>query len=66
MACGVDVKMLDTAEDGIVLFVERETLDVDSYKLIANFTAQKELSLQLAVGNFVISTHPLSSRWADN
>ena len=64
-ACGVDVKMLDTAEDGIVLYVERETLDVDSYKLIANFTAQKELSLQLAVGNFVISTHPLSARWAD-
>jgi len=62
-AWGVDVKMLDTAEDGIVLYVERETLDIDSYKLIANYTAQKELSLQLAVGNFVISTHPLSSRF---
>jgi len=59
---GVDVKMLDTAEDGIILYVEKETLDVASYKLIANFTAQKELSLQIEAGNFVISTNPLSSR----
>jgi len=43
-ACGVDVKMLDTAGDGIVLYVERETLDVDSYKLIANFTPKKNLA----------------------
>lgn len=61
-SCGIDVKMLDTAEDGIILYVERQTLDVGSYKLLADFAAQKELSLQLEVGNFVISTHPLSSR----
>ena len=60
--CGINVKMLDTAEDGIILYVERETLNVGSYKLLADFAAQKELSLQLEVGNFVISTHPLSSR----
>jgi hypothetical protein len=58
--CGIDVKMLDTAEDGIILFVERETLNFSSYKLLADFAAQKELSLQLEVGNFIISTHPLS------
>jgi len=60
--CGIDVKMLDTAEDGIILYVERETLKVGSYKLLADFAAQKELSLQLEIGNFVISTHPLRSR----
>ena len=60
--CGIDVKMLDTTEDGIVLYVERETLNVSSYKLLADFAAQKELNLQLEVGNFVISTHPLSPR----
>jgi len=60
--CGIDVKMLDTAEDGIVLYVERETLNVGSYKLLADFVAQKELSLQLEVGNFIISTNSLSSR----
>ena len=61
-ACGIDVKMLDTAEDGIILYVERESLNVSSYKLLADFAAQKELSLQLEVGNFIISTNSLSSR----
>jgi len=57
--CGVEVKMLDTAEDGIMLYVERQNLNVGSYKLLADFAAQKELSLQLDIGNFIISTHPL-------
>lgn len=57
----INVKMLDTAEDGIILYVERETLNVGSYKLLADFAAQKELNLQLEVGNLIISTHPLSS-----
>jgi len=60
ITCGIDVRMLDTTEDGIILYVERETLNVGSYKLLADFAAQKELSLQLEVGNFIISTHPLS------
>jgi hypothetical protein len=60
-SCGIDVKMLDTAEDGFVLYVERKTLGVDLYKLLADFAAQKELSLQLEVGNFIISNHPLAS-----
>ncbi|HMK94550.1 MAG TPA: hypothetical protein VK536_04025 [Candidatus Limnocylindrales bacterium] len=59
--CGIDVKMLDTAEDGIILYAERAALNVGSYKLLADFAEQKELSLQLEVGNFIISTHPLSS-----
>ncbi|MGA2682409.1 MAG: hypothetical protein ABSF44_11505 [Candidatus Bathyarchaeia archaeon] len=60
-SCGIDVKMLDTAEDGFVLFVERKTIGVDLYKLLADFAAQKELSLQLEVGNFIISNRPLAS-----
>jgi len=60
-SCGINVKMLDTAEDGFVLFVERKTLGADLYKLLADFAAQKELSLQLEVGNFIISNHPLRS-----
>jgi hypothetical protein len=59
--CCIDVKMLDTAEDGLVLTVERKTLDVSSYKLLADFAAQNELSLQLDIGNFMISTHALSA-----
>jgi len=59
-SCGIDVKMLDTAEDGLVLYVERKILNVDSYKLLADFAIQNELSLQLDIGNFIISTHSLS------
>lgn len=61
VSCGINVKMLDTAEDGFVLCVERKTLGVDLYKLLADFAAQNELSLQLEVGNFIISNHPLAS-----
>lgn len=59
-SCSVDVKMLDTAEDGIVLYVERKTIDQGAYKLLANFATENSLSLQLEVGNFIISTHALT------
>ena len=58
--CSIDVKMLDTAEDGLVLYVERKMLDVGAYKLLADFATQNELSLQLDIGNFFISTHGLA------
>lgn len=60
--CQIDVKMLDTAEDGFVLCVERKALDISRYKLLADFAAQKALSLQLDLGNFIISNHALSSQ----
>jgi hypothetical protein len=56
---GIDLKMLDIPDDGLVLYIERKALDVSSYKLLADFTAQNDLSLQLDLGNFIISTHPL-------
>jgi hypothetical protein len=57
--CGIDLKMLDIAEEGLVLYVERKILNVDAYKLLADFVAQNELSLQLDIGNFIISTRAL-------
>jgi len=57
--CGIDVKMLDFAKGGLVLYVERKTLDVSAYKLLADFSAENDLSLQLDIGNFIISTHAL-------
>ena len=59
--CGIDLKMLDIPEDGLVLYVERKTLDIGAYKLLADFTAQNDLSLQLDMGNFIISTRALPS-----
>jgi hypothetical protein len=61
-SCYIDVKMLDTAEDGVVLYVDRKSLDAGSYKLLADFVAQNGLSLQLEIGNFLISTHALTPR----
>ena len=60
--CGTEMNMLDTKEDGLVLWVERKTLDTSSYKNLADYATQKELSLLLEAGNFIISTHPLPSR----
>jgi len=60
ISCGIDVKMLDIADEGLVLYVERKSVNVDSYKLLADFTTQNELILQLDIGNFIISTHALS------
>ena len=55
--CGIDVKMLDRAEDGLVLYVERKTLDTEAYKLLADFVAQNRLNLNLEIGNFIISNN---------
>ena len=56
---GIDLKMLDIPKGGLVLYIERKALEVSSYKILADFTAQNDLSLQLDLGNFVISTRPL-------
>jgi hypothetical protein len=60
--CGIDAKMLDTAEDGLVLLVERKALEAATYKLLADFTEQNGLNLQLEIGNFIISNHALVPR----
>jgi hypothetical protein len=58
-SCGIDVKMLDLPEAGLVLSVERSSLNAGSYKLLADFAAKNELCLQLEIGNFILSKHPL-------
>ena len=58
-SCGVDLKMLDTSEEGLVLYIERKAIDSSAYKLLADFTAQNALSLQLDIGNFIVSKNAL-------
>lgn len=60
-SCGIDVKMLDIAGEGLVLYVERKALNSGQYKLLADFASQNELNLQLDIGNFIISTNVLPS-----
>jgi hypothetical protein len=58
-SCGIDLKMLDTSEDGLVLYIERKAIDIGAYKLLADYTAQNDLSLQLDIGNFIVSKNAL-------
>jgi hypothetical protein len=53
-------KMLDTAEDGYVLIIERKTVNDASYKLLAEFAIQNKLNLQLEIGNYILSTNALA------
>lgn len=57
--CGINLKMLDTSEDGLVLYIERKEIDISAYKLLADFTAQNNLNLQLDIGNFIVSKNLL-------
>ena len=51
--------MLDIPAVGLVLTVERNSIDIDSYKLLADFAAENNLALQLEIGKFIISDHGL-------
>jgi hypothetical protein len=59
VSCGIDLKMLDTSEDGLVLYIERKAIDISAYKLLADYTAQNDLNLQLDIGNFIVSKNAL-------
>ncbi len=58
-ATGLDAQMLDTAEDGYVLTLERSLLNKASYMLLAEFATQNQLNLQLEIGRYIISTNAL-------
>jgi hypothetical protein len=38
---GINLKMLEFPEDGLVLYNERKALDVSSYKLFADFASER-------------------------
>ena len=59
--CNIVAKMVDLPEVGLVLTVERSTLDKDSYKLLADYAAENNLNLQLELGRFIISNQALPS-----
>ena len=57
--CGIDTRMEDLPEVGLVLTVEKSELDRDSYKVLADFTAENNLNLHLELGRVVISNQAL-------
>jgi hypothetical protein len=58
-ATGLDAQMLDTAEDGYVLTLERRLVNEASYKVLAEFATQNQLNMQLEMGRYIISTNAL-------
>ena len=57
--CSLDVKMLDTLKDGIVLTIEQELVDSSNLAFITDFVNQHKLSLLLDSERYFISTNQL-------
>jgi hypothetical protein len=58
-SCGIETKMFDMPQVGLVLTVQRSTLDMGKYKLLADYATENNLNLQLEMGRFVISSQGL-------
>lgn len=52
--------MGDLPEVGLVLTVEKSALDMGSYKLLSEYTAENNLHLHLELGRFVVSNQSMS------
>ena len=53
--CSVDVKILDTSKDGIVLRIMENMVDKQSLELLSDFVSQHKLNLLLDNGVYIIS-----------
>jgi RNase P protein component len=58
--CGIETKMSDLPEVGLVLTVEKSALDMSSYKLLSEYTTENNLNLHLELGTFLISNQSLA------
>jgi hypothetical protein len=58
--CSLDVKMLDTLNDGLVLSIEQNLVNSNSLVFITDFVNQHKLSLLLDSERYFISTNVLA------
>ena len=59
-SCSLDVKMLDTVNDGFVLTIEQSLVSSNGLSLITDFVNQHKLSLLLDSERYFISTNALT------
>jgi hypothetical protein len=59
-SCSIDVKMLDTLNDGLVLSIEQNLVNSNDLVFITNFVNQHKLSLLLDSERYFISTNALT------
>ncbi len=58
-SCSLNVKMLDTLKDGIVLSIEQNLVNLANLDFIKDFVSQHKLSLLLDSDCYFISTDAL-------
>ena len=58
-SCSLNVKMLDTLNDGIILSIEEESVDNNNLDFIKDFVNQHNLNLLLDSECYFISTNAL-------
>jgi hypothetical protein len=58
--CNIDIRILETLKDGIVLRIMENTIDGTSLEFIIDFVRQHELNLLLEDGVFFISEQILA------
>ena len=58
-SCSLDIKMLDTHKDGLVLTIEQSAVNNDDLVFIKDFVSQHNLSLLLDSDCYFISTQIL-------
>ena len=59
-SCRLDVKMLDTTNDGFVLTIEKNSVNSSNLPLITDFVNQHKLRLLLDSERYFISTSALT------
>ena len=59
-SCSLNVKMLDTISDGIVLSIDQNSVNSDELLFIRGFVNQHKLSLLLDSERYFISTNVLT------
>lgn len=60
-SCSLDMKMLDTENDGIILSIDQNLVNNSSLIFIQDFVNQHNLSLLLDSEKYFISTNALST-----
>lgn len=58
--CSLDVTMIDTPNDGLVLSIEEDLVKTDDLLFIKDFVSQHKLSLLLDSERYFISTNVLT------
>ena len=59
--CSLDVKMLDTINDGIILSIDQNLVDRNNLVFITAFVSQHKLNLLLDSERYFISSNTLSA-----